>query len=187
METPYKDTIFTIGKFTKEYKSETKSKLTDYQINQFLKNVFDELVDEMILNSYTIEVGRMFNVTFKRFERNFDKLAINWGTSNKLKKQLLSEGKKLANKIGTSASGNPIFDDGAMWMVWFTDPYYVSSSYSPKKHLNNKGEYESFNLRRMWDIEQHTKLIARFTHYEKQNKVTKIDIPLHYGSKDNIL
>jgi hypothetical protein len=188
MERINKDVIYTVGKFTKEYKEENKDcKATEYQINQFLKNTFDEIVDEIILNAYQVEIGRMFNVSFKRYQRNFDKLAVNFGESNKLKNKLLAEGKKLATKIGTTSNGNPIFDDGEPWMIYFTDPYYVSSSYSPKKLISPDGTYKEYKMRNMWDLKQHTKLLARFGNYEKQNKINKLDIPLHYGSKNNIL
>jgi hypothetical protein len=183
-----KNEIFTVGKFTKEYKKQTGCKYTDYQINQFLKNLYDELLDEIILNGYELEIGRMFNMTFRRFERNFDKLAVNWGESNKIKRRLIAEGKKLATKIGTSDSGNPIFDDGEMWLVYYTDAYYVSSAFKAKKYLNPEtNKYESYKLRFIWDIEQHSKLLARFSNYERQGKIKKTDIELHYGSKNNIL
>lgn len=182
-----KDTIYTVGRFSKEYIEETGSKLKEQQINQFLKNLYDEILDEIILNSYELELGRVVHVSFKRFERNFDKLAVNFGESNKLKAKLLAEGKKLATKIGVSDNGNPIFDDGEMWLVYFTDPYYVSSSYRPKKLVDDNGNFHHYKLRNVWSVKQHTKLLTRFSNYEKLKKISKLDIPLHYGSKNNIL
>jgi hypothetical protein len=52
----------------------------------------------------------------KKIKRNYKKLVPDWGESNKLKKQLLAEGKVPKDQ------DHP---DGEQWMVFFSDPWYL--------------------------------------------------------------
>jgi hypothetical protein len=182
-----KDKLYTVGSFSREYISTTDTKLKELQINTFLKDLYNDIVDEVILNNYEVEVGRMYKVSLKRIERQFDKLAVNWKESQRLKREALARGENLAVRIGTSELGNPIFDDGTKWMVYFSDPYYVTSNFMPKKYLKEDGTWDFPKHRFIWKCTQNSRLMIRFSKYEEDKRITKLNIPLHHGSKNNLL
>lgn len=179
--------IHTVGKYSKDYIAREESNLKELQINQFLKGVYDELLDKILLNGYELKVGRCYNVSFKRYQRNFDKLVVDFGASNKIKAEILGRGGKLATRIGTSPYGNPVFDDGELWMVFRTDPYYVSCSFRPDKIKRADGTYNFYSVRYIWNIKQNAKVLKRFSTHENKKLITKGQIELHHGSKNNIL
>jgi len=181
-----KTELYTVGTYSKDYRKRTDTKLKEVQINGFLKGVYDDLLDKIILENYELLVGRIYYVSFRRRERNFDKLAVNFGASNKLKQEILARGGKLATRIDTSANGNPIFDDGELWLVYHTDPYYVTMNFRPKR-INLNGQWSFYKPRFVWSVKQNTKALKRFTAYEKKGLINKSNIPLHYGSKNNII
>ena len=204
-----KDKLYTVGVFTKEWlstvryekqgltKTEIAEKLAareycnsyrdELPVNTFIKDLYDDLADEILLNNYELEVAKMWKVSYKRLERTFSKLAINWKESLRLKREALAEGKQLAKKIGVSSKGNPIFDDGVQWMVYFTDPYYCALMPNPKAFLGKDGEWHFPKTRFIWKMQQNSRLPIRFSKYEQDNKINKLSIPLHYGSKNNFI
>jgi hypothetical protein len=182
-----KDKLYTVGSYSREYIANSTTKHTELEINTFLKGVYNDIVDEILLNNYEVEVGRMFKVNLKRMERQFDKLAVNWRESLRLKKEALARGETLAKKIGVSEQGNPIFDGGTKWMVYFSDPYYVTLTFSPKHYLRTDGTWDFPKRRFIWKSTQNSRLLMRFMKYEESNKVSKLNIPLHNGSKNNLL
>jgi hypothetical protein len=182
-----KDKLYTVGSFSREYIENNKTALKEQQINTFLKDLYNDLVDEVILNNYEVEVGRMYRVSLKRLERQFDKLAVNWKESQRLKKEALAKGEKLATKVGVSDLGNPIFDDGTKWMVYFSDPYYVTMNFMTKNYLKEDGTWDFPKHRFIWKTTQNSRLLIRFNKYEEDKRISKLNIPLHHGSKNNIL
>jgi hypothetical protein len=182
-----KNKLYTVGSFSREYIETSETKLKELQINTFLKDLYNDLVDEIILHNYELEVGRMFTVGLKRVERQFDKLAVNWKESQRLKREALARGEKLATRISTSDLGNPVFDDGTKWMVYFSDPYYVTMNFAPKNYLNENGNWVFPKHRFIWKTTQNSRLLIRFNKYEEDKRITKLNIPLHHGSKNNLL
>jgi hypothetical protein len=181
-----KDVLYTVGTYSKEYRRRFKTDLSITQINGFLKDVYDELLDKMILEEYKLVIGRIYEVSFKKKERNFDKLVVNFGASNKIKAEILARGGKLATRIGTSPNGNPVFDDGELWMVFHTDAYYATMNFMPIK-INVDGKMTFYGQRFIWTLKQNTKALKRLNNYERQGLINKNNIPLHYGSKNNII
>lgn len=69
-----------------------------------------------ILDGKPLVMGyRLGKIEVQRNERNYKRPTINWGESNKYKKQLLAEGKELYDKD---------INSGHEWFVYFTDAYY---------------------------------------------------------------
>jgi hypothetical protein len=178
--------IYTLGIFTKNYVKTTDTKLKESTINKFLKGVYDEVLDKMILENYTFDLAGLFDVRFVRVERNFSKMAVNFGESNKRKAEILARGGKLATRIDTSPEGMPIFDDGELWMVFHTDPYYVIMEMHVRVLHNEDGRYKPGSLT-AWIKKQNTKALKRFMNYEKQGLVNRLNIPLDNASKNNII
>jgi hypothetical protein len=87
------------------------------------KNLFKDICSEfnMMIIDYILDGGK-FNmnnnlsyISILRIERNNSKPAIDWGESNKYRKELVKEGKKLYN----SKTG-----EGEKWHIYYTDSEY---------------------------------------------------------------
>jgi len=179
---------YKLGNFSKDYKREIKSDLTIGQINRVLKDLNDYFLDYILLENGELSLYGLCSFHLERLQRNFDKLAVDWYRSNKNKKEILARGGKIATKIGISDKGNPIFDDGEKWMVFFLDDFYFRVV---KKNLCIKKEDGTikplvFNVF-FWKYIQNDKLLKRFNHYKNNNKLNILDIPLNNGHKNDFV
>ncbi len=101
-------------KFFKQTKQELDIPFWMYK--EVLARVFRKVSDQIIF-------GGMFNlqntlgyVRIKKIKRNYKKLVPDWGASNRLKAELLSQGK--VPKDG-------LHPEGEEWLVFFSDPWYL--------------------------------------------------------------
>jgi hypothetical protein len=92
--------------------------------------------------SMSIIAGGMFNllsnlgyIRIKKIRRNYMKPVPDWGASNKLKAQVIAEGKTPKDQ------NHP---DGEEWMVFFTDPWYLRWAWVKKGvcRVKNQSVYE---------------------------------------------
>lgn len=178
--------IYTVSVFSKEYVKNNDTKLKEVKISGFIKGVYDEILDAMILENYNTVLAGLIKFEFRRVERNFNKLAVDFGASNKKKAEILARGGKLATRIDTSPNGNPIFDDGELWMVFHTDPFYVTMTIKNILIYRNKKALKLRSIN-VWERHRNTKAIKRFMNYEKKGLVNKLNVPLDNGSKNNII
>lgn len=157
-------------------------------LGKILNDINDLVLDEILLNNYNLRLGNSVYIKLVRKERNFDKLAVDWGKSNKLKKEILSRGGKPASKIGTNEKGNPIFDDGEKWMVFFTDDFYltVKKTYTHKKVSETKFEKFAPNAI-FWRFVLSSQAELRLSNYLNTKKLNKLDIPIYERDKNYIL
>lgn len=185
--------IYSIGDFAHDFCVENNEepvyKYKTY-LSKILKEVNDLLLDEVILNNYRLKLGNCIEIKLVRIPRNFDRLAVNWGASNKLKKEILDRGGVLTNKIGVTENGNPKFDDGEKWMVFFTDEYYITLKRSILyiKYGENATSSSRVNPNSIyWHYKAFCKSIKRVTNYEKLEKINKLQIPLHVRNQNNFI
>lgn len=169
-------------------------------LNKALREVYNMLLDEIILNQYKFTLGGTYHVHVARKLRSFDKLAVNWFESNKNKARLIAEGKKPAKKIGTTDKGNPKFDDGELWMVFYLDDDYIflehnyipmmvkgeDNKYKPilrgngKKMITNRGAL-------VWTFTTNVKVSARIGDYKKKGLVKNSNFNLHVRKQNNFI
>lgn len=97
--------------------------------------VFNKKAVDALLEGKRIDLPhRLGYFQIIRIPRNFKKPRVNWGASNKLKQQLLDEGKELYD----DSTGK-----GEKWIVYYTDDFYCRYYWS-KKHckVRNKSVYK---------------------------------------------
>jgi hypothetical protein len=182
---------FNTPDFIKNYLISNNQKITTtklFKLGKILNDLNDLMLDEIILNNYPLRVGNAVYIKLVRKERNFDKLIVNWGESNKLKKQIIERGEKPASKIGTSPNGNPIFDDGKKWMVFFIDDFYltIQKIYTYEKISETK--YKKLVPNSIfWKFDVSSEAFGRLTNYVNTNKINKLTVPLYERNKNYIL
>lgn len=150
--------------------------------NTVIKAIFNNIVNEIIINQKIYSFLGIFSLKGARLERDFDTLAVNWGESNKRKKELLEQGKKPAVKIGTSQNGNPIFDDGERWMVFYTDDFYFDLSFNHFKNTKELYKFISF-----WKFKRNVKFMERVNKAIEDKLITLNNFPIHNGSTNNFI
>lgn len=185
-----RDKIYSVGNFSKDYlEANPDVKLSVTLINKVIKVFNDLMLDEILINNYEYYLGNCYKLSMERYERNFNTLAVDWGASNKLKKEIIERGEKPAKKIGTTPKGNPIFDDGVQWMIFYTDDFYCSLNFKfrTQPDLTGTRKFSYYNFGSIfWKCIKNDKLMARLNNYEKQNKLSKNNIPLANGIKNYI-
>jgi hypothetical protein len=74
------------------------------------------IMNHIIYDHGTFDMGsNLSTINILRIKRNHNKPQVNWNESNKLKQQLLDEGKELYD---------PETGEGEEWLVYHTDPWY---------------------------------------------------------------
>lgn len=157
-------------------------------ISKLIRDVNELMIENTLLNNIPLNFGPSLELKMTKIERNFDRLAVNWELSNKNKKEILAKNGKLAKKIGVSDKGNPIFDDGELWMVFFLEEEYIYVKRTLRfKIIENKkirvtptASFWTFKLARNTHLKMHKLL--------KQGVIKKEDILLdnHGRNKNNI-
>lgn len=91
--------------------------ILSYPIFSTLIQEFNTMVmDEIILKGERFNMGHYLStLSIGRLKRNFSNKQVNWHESNKLKRKLLSEGKKLYD----ADTG-----EGHKWLVYYTTDWY---------------------------------------------------------------
>jgi len=86
---------------------------------------FNMTVMDQILDGRELDMGKgLSRLSIMRIERDFKRPTIDWGNSNKLKEELLTEGEELFSK------NNP---NGVKWFVYFTDDWYLRFYWEKKR------------------------------------------------------
>lgn len=95
---------------------------------------FNMTVMDQILDGRELDMGKgLSRLSIMRIERDFKRPTIDWGNSNKLKEELLTEGEELFSK------NNP---NGVKWFVYFTDDWYLRFYWEKKRcSLKNRSAY----------------------------------------------
>lgn len=95
---------------------------------------FNEDVIDQILDGRELNMGKgLSRLSIMRIERDFKRPTIDWGSSNKLKEELLAEGEELFSKDNS---------DGTKWFVYFTDDWYLRFYWEKKRcSLKNRSAY----------------------------------------------
>jgi hypothetical protein len=182
--------VYNLSDLSKDYQiakfGKSKSRETT-KINSIYKDIYKELFNEMVKNKYTLLLGGCFRLSIVRQVRNYDRLAVNWGASNKLKKEIIDKGGKPASKIGVDAKGNPKFDDGERWMVFYTDFDFI-------KLLSRRVRYKSvvedrwkLNVKNSWYWKPvgNIKIVKRINKYIAESVINREDIQLYDKSKES--
>ena len=109
--------------------------------NSVSKEIFRDICQEfnMMIFDYILE-GGSFNMGFNlstlsvvRIERNPSKPVIDWGESNKYKKELLDNNEKLYDHVS---------ELGKKWYIYYTDPFYCRYYWRKGKcSVPNKSAY----------------------------------------------
>ena len=96
---------------------------------------FNIMVIDYILDGKRFNMGNnLSTISIIRLDRNNSKPAIDWGESNKYKKLLLKQGKKLYN----SKTG-----EGERWYIYYTDSEYCRYYWNKGKcKVTNKSVYK---------------------------------------------
>ena len=88
----------------------------DKKIFKDICSVFNIEIISYILEGLTFNMGNnLSTISVVRKERDFRSPTIDWGESNKYKKELLNEGEKLYNSET---------DTGVKWHIYYTDRFY---------------------------------------------------------------
>ena len=112
---------------------------SDYNIDKekFINicSEFNIMIIESILEGYKFNMGNnLSSISIVRLTRDPHKPTIDWGESNKYKKELLKEGKELYN-LET--------DKGIKWYIYYTDTEYCRYYWNKGKcRITNKSVYK---------------------------------------------
>jgi len=106
----------------------------DKKIFKDICSVFNIEIISYILEGLTFNMGNnLSTISVVRKERDFRSPTIDWGESNKYKKELLNEGEKLYNSET---------DTGVKWHIYYTDRFYCKYYWRKGKcKIPNKSVY----------------------------------------------
>lgn len=112
---------------------------------------FNIEVMDQILEGRELDMGKgLSRLSIMRIERDFSRPTIDWGSSNKLREELLAEGEDLYSK------DNP---EGVKWFVYFTDDWYLRFYWEKKRcSLKNRSAYR---LDLTFDNKNHLKRLIK--------------------------
>lgn len=112
-----------------------KTKLPYWMYKEVIARVLKKAADAVIFGAMFNLQNNLGYVRIRKIKRNFMKSVPDWGASNKLKNQLISEGKQVKNQ------DNP---NGEEWIVYFTDPWYLRWAWVKKGvcRVKNQSVYE---------------------------------------------
>lgn len=94
-----------------------------------------EVMDKIILEGERFPMGNdLSSISIGRIKRNYSNKQVDWAASNKLKKELLADGKELYNdKTG----------EGHKWLVYFTNDWYCRFYWNKGRcKVPNKSAYK---------------------------------------------
>lgn len=106
------------------YKEEKDGQLEWKDFKQLCGRFNKRVMEEIIYGGKALEMGANLSfIKVVRIRRNHDKSVVNWGASNKKKKEILERG-------GTpKGEDNP---DGEDWLIYFTDEWYARFRWKKK-------------------------------------------------------
>lgn len=111
---PKTHTVADSYKLYKELKPE--SNIPYWMYKEVLSRVFKKVSNAVIFgNTFNLQ-NSLGCIRIKKIKRNYKKLVPDWGASNKLKKELIAQGKIPKDQ------DHP---DGEEWMVFHSDPWYL--------------------------------------------------------------
>ena len=117
----------------KDYKKETQNPI-DSKLFRDICSEFNMIIFDYILEGKEFNMGNnLSTLSIIRRERDPRSPRIDWGESNKYKKELILEGKKLYD----SNTGK-----GENWYIYHTDPFYCKYYWRKGKcKVSNKSVY----------------------------------------------
>lgn len=174
--------------YIKEYPN---SKITQLEFTAIITE-FNYSIGEKIINlNYRFYLG--FNLAYLmlvKVERSFNKMALDFGRSNKLKKKLIEEGKEPAKKIGVDDKGNPILSNENTWMVFFTNDFYPAFTFFKVKNSYGNLEKKVFRTKHIafWKFEV-TRIFRERMYKDVERGKVKVEYLRRYNGRriqDNI-
>lgn len=116
---------------------------------------FGKLMMDAVLKGYKFIIPYIVcKVGLIKKRRNINKLAINWGESDRLKAELLSKGLEPAKQLKEGETnygqkdkfGNPILSNDNLWQVFYTDDWIARLVYMPIKIIGGTKLKSMFTL-----------------------------------------
>lgn len=116
-------------------KIEPKSKVPYWMFKEVIARFNKKASDAIIMGGMLNLGSNLGFIRIKKIKRNYEKFMPNWGASNKLKEQLIAEGKSIKG---------PTNPDGEPWIVYFTDAWYLRWNWVKKGvcRVKNQSVYE---------------------------------------------
>jgi hypothetical protein len=115
------------------YKTTTEHPV-DRKLFEDICKEFNIKLFDLVLDGYEFDMGsNMGTISIRRIERYPGKLTVDWGETNKLKRELVDQGVKLYD----SATG-----EGEKYQVYYTDKFYCKYHWTKSKcKVKNKTVY----------------------------------------------
>lgn len=132
----------TLKDIYKLYKKDIEDPL-DYSIFRDICELFNIYAMDEIIEGKTLNMGSYLStLSVIRIQRNYNNPSVNWGETNKLKKELLEEG---YTENDLYSKDNP---DGIKYFIYHTDDWYCRFYWNKKYcKVRNKSVY-SFHATR---------------------------------------
>jgi len=115
------------------YKTTTEHPV-DRKLFEDICKEFNIKLFDLVLDGYEFDMGsNMGTISIRRIERYPGKLTVDWGETNKLKRELVDQGVKLYD----STTG-----EGEKYQVYYTDKFYCKYHWTKSKcKVKNKTVY----------------------------------------------
>jgi hypothetical protein len=112
-----------------------KSQIPYWMYKEVISRINKKASDAIILGDTFNLQNNLGYIRIKKIRRNYMKPVPDWGASNKLKAQLVAEGKTPKDET---------HPDGEEWIVFFTDPWYLRWAWIKKGvcRVKNQTVYE---------------------------------------------
>ena len=124
---------FTLKDIYKVYSKEVDSSIDNLTFRDICSE-FNIGVMDYILEGKKVNMGfNLSTISITRHDRDPRNPRIDWGESNKYRKELLKEGKEIFN---------PDTEKGEQWFIYHTDPFYCKFYWNKGKcKIKNKSVY----------------------------------------------
>lgn len=122
------------------YKKLRKEPLVLVRDYRKIVNAINKKIKERVLFGESVRLPRLGTLTITKKERNFNKPRLDMGSTMKLKKKLLAEGKTVY-KEWKDEDGNKQNNGGEKYFVYYTDDIFYMFNIGNNRCLkNDKGE-----------------------------------------------
>ncbi len=107
------------------------SKIKYWLFKEVIARIAKKASDAVIMGGVFNLGNNLGYIKIKKIKRNWKKLVPDWGTSIRTKNQLIAEGKRPKSKD---------FPEGELWMVYFSDPWYLRWGWVKKGVCRTKNQ-----------------------------------------------
>lgn len=105
-----------VWKFYKKRKKKAGEKVIPYWLFKTVIERYNKKISEAIIQGATVNLeNHLGYIKIRKINRNFKKVTVNWGESNKKKAEIIAAGETPKDQ------DNP---NGKNWLIHYTDPYY---------------------------------------------------------------